>query len=256
MDPPTISYCSPLMNRHWQLKETFTANCRCVEALKGRIEWVIVNIRRADDVSGVDWVASDALIRSEGASLLERGVLRYFTTTLPEWNPAWGKNLGKMLARGAFLINLDIDNFISIADTMRLLKSNLAGMVYHGFSGQWGTGTSGMIGVPRSVFFATGGYKEELVGYGFDDIDFLRRAQAVSHLPVEMFCTRRTIANDAAERTANIRATHGTLQEQNAANRVRSERDLAAGKLRCENVVTRECIILDHTGARVTLNSV
>jgi hypothetical protein len=243
------------MNRHWQLKETFAANCRCVTALEGRIEWVIVNIRRTDDVSGVDWSASDTLIRSEGAALLAQGTLRYYTTKLPEWNPSWGKNLGKFLARGSFLINLDIDNFISIPDTLRLLKMNLANTLYHGFSGQWGTGTSGMIGVPRAVFFATGGYKEDLVGYGYDDIDFLRRAQALSNYPVETFCTRRTIANDTAERTANIRSVNTTLKEQNDANRVRSERDRAAGKLRCENTVTRRCTILDHTGVRVSLNS-
>lgn len=253
---PVISYCSPLMNRHWQLKETFAANCRCIEALKGRVEWVIVNIRRADDVSGTDWLTSDAFIRNEGAALLESGLLRYFTTELPEWNPAWAKNLGKMMARGDFLINLDIDNYISIVDTMRLLKMNLAGTLYHGFSGQWGTGTSGMVGVPRAVFFATGGYKEDLVGYGYDDVDFLKRARILSGLPIATFCTRRTIANDTAERTANIRATSVSLLEQNAANRVRSEHDIAVGRLRCENTVTRGCAIRDHAGYQVALNSV
>jgi hypothetical protein len=250
-----ISYCSPLMNRHWQLKETFAANCRCVNALEGRLEWVIVNIRRADDVSDTDWSASDTLIRSEGAALLEQGTLRYYTTKLPEWNPSWGKNLGKFLARGSFLINLDIDNFISIPDTMRLMKMNLAGTLYHGFSGDGGDGTCGMIGVPRAVFFATGGYKEDLVGYGHEDVDFLRRAQALSNYPVETFCTRRTIDNDTAERTANIRSVSTTLKEQRYANKIASKRDLKAGKLRCENTETRNCTILDHTGARVVLNS-
>lgn len=243
------------MNRHWQLKETFSSNCRCVEALRGRVEWVIVNIRRADDISGEDWAASDKFIRTEGAALLEQGLLRYFTTELPEWNPSWAKNLGKMLARGAFLINLDIDNYISIVDTMQLLKLNLDGILYHGFSGQWGTGTSGMVGIPRAVFYATGGYKEDLVGYGYDDVDFLTRAYAVSQLPVKRFCTRRTIANDMIDRTANILVTRASLSEQNAENRRRSERDIAAGHLRCENTVTRGCIVLDHTGCQVSLNS-
>jgi len=242
------------MNRHWQLEQTLVSNLQVISAFKGRIEWVIVNIRRAD-ISG-DWSASDTLIRSKGAELIEKGWLTYRTTTLPEWNPAWGKNLGKFLAAGDFLINLDIDNLISIADTARLLKSDLTKLVYHGFNGTWGTGTSGMVGVPRSVFFATGGYNEDLVGYGFDDIDFLMRAQRLSGLEVVQFCTRKTIPNSEAERTGNILSTTATLQEQTARNRANALANISAGELVCKNRVTRLCVVLGPAPASepVTLN--
>jgi len=255
MQTPRISYCSPLMNRHWQLRETLAANLRCVAAFKGAVDWVIVNIRRADDVSGTDWQASHDLILSEGAVALAAGHLLYYTTVLPEWNPSWGKNLGLFLGRGDFLINLDIDNFISIKDTAKLLGLDLDRMIYHGFDGTYGNGTHGMVGTPRSLFFAVGGYKEDLIGYGGDDWDFLTRAHMVGRLPVQTFATRKTIQNDADQRTANIRCTTLPLEEQNRLNVERARAAIAAGQMTCENSVTRQCVIHDHQGTRVALNS-
>jgi len=250
---PMISYCSPLMNRHWQLEQTLAANLQCVAAFKGRVEWVITNIRRQDDLSGADWVASDALIRREGADLIERGWLRYHRTELSEWNPSAGKNLGKYYATGEFLINMDIDNRISIPDTCRLLKLDLGATIYHGFNGIWGSGTSGMVGVPRAVFYAIGGYNEELVGYGFDDIDFLMRAQRFSGMQVTQFCTRTTIPNSARERTENILSTNVSLEEQSASNKAASLARIQRGQLICKNRITGSCKVLDAVGRTVAL---
>jgi hypothetical protein len=243
------------MNRHWQLVQTLESNLQCIAAFKGRVEWVITNIHRADDVSGTDWSASDALIKEKAAALLEKGWVRYHTTTMREWNPSIAKNIGKFCAIGKFLINLDIDNTISVADTVRLLKLDLDHTIYYGFDGTWGSGTSGMVGVPRAVFFAVGGYNEDLVGYGFDDYDFLVRCSYHSGFSVAQFCSRKTIPNSTEDRISNITSTSATLQDQADANKQFALSRIEAGHLVCKNHVSVDLHVLNGvSGATVPLN--
>lgn len=227
--------------------ETLTDNCRVVAAFKGRVEWVIVNIARdADDAA---WAASDAVIRSEGADLMRRGWLTYATATMPTYHQSVCKNLVARAAHGDFLINLDIDNKISIKDTVQLLGLGevLDNTLYHGWDGKWGTGTSGMLGLPRAVFHGLGGYNEEFQPYGYDEYDLMQRAQlAAPTLRVARFCNRATIANTDEERSQHL-GTAAPLQDLNVANREISRANILAGRLVCTPTRSAAIALSVHT---------
>jgi hypothetical protein len=232
MPIPDISYTSPLMNRHRQLSETLTNNLQCIAAFHGRVEWVILNLKKAG-ADETEWAASDALIRDRGADLIRRGYLTYVTGTLDSYHQCVCKNLVKAAAHGRFLINLDIDNRISIKDTIQLLTLDLDHVMYHGFDGKWGTGSSGMFGLPRSLFRELGGYNEDFLPYGYDEMDLMNRATIASKFPVHRFSSRQTaVQNTDTDRTAHL-ADSRPLQEQNIANRERSQENIAAGRLIC-----------------------
>lgn len=237
------------MNRHRQLQATFAENCRMIAACKGRVEWVIVNIRRGADTAGPcptdEWAASDELIRTAGADLIRRGWLVYQTAVLSSYHQAVCKNLAARVASGSFLINLDIDNRISIADTVRLLSlgSELERVVYHGWDGRWGTGTSGMLGVPRQIYRAIGGYNEELLPYGYEEYDLMNRIRAFSPCIQKLqFCTRTSIPNTDAERRQHL-SSDLTLQELNRANRATSVENITAGRLVCTPIHSSSVVL-------------
>jgi hypothetical protein len=233
MPIPDISYTSPLMNRHRQLSETLTNNLQCIAAFKGRVEWVILNLKK-NGTDETEWAASDALIRSKGADLMRRGYLTYVTGTLDYYHQCVCKNLVKGAAHGRFLINLDIDNKISIKDTNQLLTMDLDHMLYHGFDGKWGTGSSGMFGIPRSLFRELGGYNENFLPYGYDEMDLMNRAILASKYPVHRFSSRQTaIQNTDTDRAAHL-ADPRPLHEQNIVNRELSQTNIAAGRIVCD----------------------
>jgi hypothetical protein len=233
------------MNRHRQLSETFTENLRCIAAFHGRVEWVILNLKKAG-ADETEWAASDELIRNRGADLIRRGYLTYVTGTLESYHQCVCKNLVKRAAHGRFLINLDIDNRISIKDTIQLLTMDLEHSLYHGFDGKWGTGSSGMFGLPRSLFQELGGYNEDFLPYGYDEMDLMNRATVASKYPIYRFSTRQTaIQNTDADRAAHL-ADPRPLQEQNAENRECSQANIAAGRLICFPHISQHIQVEKH----------
>jgi hypothetical protein len=245
MQVPDISYTSPLMNRHSQLSVTLDENLRCVSAFKGRVEWVILNLKKAG-ADLTEWTASDELIRTKGADLIKRGWLTYVTGTLDSYHQCVCKNLVKSAASGRFLINLDIDNRISIKDTIQLLQLDLDHVLYHGFDGKWGTGSSGMFGLPQSLFRNLGGYNEEFLPYGYDEMDLMNRAVAATGYPIHRFSTRQTaIQNTDTDRAAHL-ADARPLQVQNTTNRATSQANIAAGRLVCRPVLSQSVTLEKH----------
>lgn len=231
---PAISYTSPLMNRHHQLVQTLEPNLRCVNAFKGRVEWVIVNLRCTATPDNAEWQQSDVLIREAAAELLERGWVRYYTGTVDHYHQSICKNLATRHATGVFVINLDIDNKISLKDTIALLErgEELNRTLYHGWDGTWGSGTSGMFGLPRHLYDLLGGYNEEFAPYGYDEYDLRARATAMTGWPTTRLCQRQVIQNTDAERAQHL-GTETPLLDQNAANRALSQENIRNGKLVC-----------------------
>ncbi len=227
--------------------ETLAENCRVVAAFKGRVEWVIVNIARSDN--DMEWATSDTAIRAEGADLIRRGWLTYATATMVTYHQSVCKNLVARAAHGDFLINLDIDNKISIKDTVQLLGlgANLGNTLYHGWDGKWGSGTSGMLGLPRAVFHGLGGYNEEFQPYGYDEYDLMQRVQlGAPTLHLVRFCSRATIANTDEERSRHL-GTAKPLQDLNVANREISRANLLAGRLTCTPIHSAAIALSVHT---------
>jgi hypothetical protein len=165
-----ISFCVTCKNRLWQLRHTLGSNLDVVTA-DGAAELVLLNYNSADGLDG--WVRGFA-------AQVESGALRYvYERTAPHFHCSKAKNLAHLAATGDFVVNLDADNHIG--DTIaawRCAWDERPDTVLHGFSGDYGDGTYGRIGVPRSTFLAIGGYDEAMLPLSQQDKDLIMRAEA------------------------------------------------------------------------------
>lgn len=220
--PPRVSFCTTCANRAYQLKQTFAANAAVV-ARHPEVEWVIVNFASRDDL--------DPFLRSE----LERASPRLVYARLREerpWHVSVAKNAAHRLARGAFLVNLDCDNFIGdAADVVRDYTARGARLV-HLWSGLHQDGTYGRIGLVRELFHALGGYDEAFQPMGYQDTDLLQRASASAVPILRRPCdSRLAIPNTKAE-SVKYCADGRAWKDYDAMNMARSLANLAAGRLR------------------------
>lgn len=165
-----ISFCITCKNRLWQLQHTFGPNLEAVVA-DGASELVLVNYNSADGLDG--WVR-------RFAGHVDRGVVRYVhERNEPFFHCSKAKNLAHLAATGDFVVNLDADNHIGTTiAAWRRVWAERSDTVIHGFSGDYGDGTYGRIGLPRSAFLAIGGYDEAMLPISQQDKDIMMRAQA------------------------------------------------------------------------------
>jgi glycosyl transferase family 2 len=165
-----ISFCITCKNRLWQLRHTFPANLEAVLA-DGAAELVLVNYNSADDLD--DWVRGFK-------DHIDRGVVRYVhERTEPYFHASKANNLSHLAATGDFVVNLDADNHIGTTlPAWRSTWAERTDTVIHGFSGDYGDGTYGRIGLPRTAYLAIGGYDEAMLPMSVQDKDLLMRAQA------------------------------------------------------------------------------
>jgi hypothetical protein len=171
MNKKYISYCCTCKGRLWQLKETLSINLRELEADE---EIVLVDYNSSDNLRDWVWGQFDADIAA--------GRLTFFEV-LEEapWHPSKAKNLAHRLAKGAYLFNLDADNFV-LQDDRRLIRSVAEkGLCARQGTGKLDDGTPGRIGLPASAFHAIGGYDEGLLGVQAQDYDLILRLEAAGH---------------------------------------------------------------------------
>jgi hypothetical protein len=165
-----ISFCITCKNRLWQLRHTFPANLDAVVA-DGASELVLVNYNSADGLDG--WVR-------RFDEHVDSGVVRYVhERTEPHFHCSKAKNLAHLAATGDFVVNLDGDNHIGTTiAAWRRAWAEQPNSVLHGFSGDYGDGTYGRIGLPRPAFLAIGGYDEAMLPITHEDKDLIMRAGA------------------------------------------------------------------------------
>jgi predicted glycosyltransferase involved in capsule biosynthesis len=96
------------------------------------------------------------------------------------WSSPRSKNLAHRLAKSPYLFNLDADNFVDLSDINSILKAKNKNLPCHQFSGSFGDGSFGRIGLPKEVFYKIGGYDESMFPMGGQDLDLLRRINALS----------------------------------------------------------------------------
>lgn len=166
---PVISYCIPVMGRLSDLEGTLQRNLQDNEPHRDSIEFLIIEFGQGSEVR--DWVQQNF------ADALADGYLRIVndTTTLDSWHFGKAKNAFRSHLHGQVYSSLDADNFVTCEETQMLLDlvdDNLAGFVFHHFSGQWGDGTSGRISLPAAVYRQVG-YDSRLLPRQFDEIDMI-----------------------------------------------------------------------------------
>lgn len=171
-----VSYCSTCKGRLNQLKKTLLPNLEALRLLDA--EWIIVDYFCPDNT------AEELMKVREVRQLMSDGKLRLFKfeKDIPFFMP-FAKNLSHSKARGDYLFNLDIDNFIGNSYSQIIsLKPNKSFMVAPSLVNRVSDGSGGRIAVPRSIFHQMGGYDLDLDSMGYDDINFQERLLANSFL--------------------------------------------------------------------------
>jgi len=196
MNKPDIwlSFCTSSRNRLWQLKETLGHN---LSALDAGVEIVLVDYGSTDGLS--EWVWENF------REFVDNSKLKFFEVKneVP-WHASKAKNLAHRLAGGAYLFNLDADNFITSDDVGLLEKAFHANHPSHQWSGVLGDGSFGRMGMPKDLYLKLGGYDESLLPMGGQDVDLFNRILALGlrfvRLPeVATAAVKNTVQDKLAE---------------------------------------------------------
>ena len=165
---PKISYCTPIMNRPDDIRNTLEANLAANAEFRDAIEFLV--IFADEDTATHDWV------RENFAAELAEGYLRMIVLPpLDGWHFGRAKNLHQPYARGEIYSSLDGDNFVTAEETRQLLdvaEAQPGGFIFHHFTGQWGDGSSGRISLPMKLYRSVG-YDPLMMPRQFDEIDVI-----------------------------------------------------------------------------------
>jgi Glycosyl transferase family 2 len=165
----TISFCVSCRNRLWQLEKTLAGN---IASLDDDLEISLVDYGSTDGLSDFIW--------SNFKHYIDSGKLVFFEVkNQVSWSSPRAKNLSHRIANGCYLFNLDADNFIDQDTIKYLIDAHKLNLPSHQWSGKWGDGSFGRIGVPRELFFEIGGYDEAMLPMGGQDIDLLERIRLI-----------------------------------------------------------------------------
>jgi glycosyltransferase involved in cell wall biosynthesis len=164
-----ISLCISCRNRLWQIQQTLPENLSSIDA---DMEIVLVDYGSSDGLSDWVWANFETHIRG--------GMLTFFQVTNPvTWSSPKAKNLAHRLAKGSYLFNADADNYFTNEDCRLIRNAAQTNLPSHQWSGQWGDGSYGRIGLPKSLFLSLGGYDEQMLPMGYQDKDLLTRIGAL-----------------------------------------------------------------------------
>ena len=168
----SISFCTTSCNRLWQLESTLLEN---LSSIGDDCEIVLVDYGSTDGLS--EWVWENF------RQFIECRKLIYFEVKGDvRWNVSKAKNLAHRISTGAYLFNLDADNYVSSQDVNCIKPLLELDVASHQWSGVWSDGSFGRIGLPRDLFFRMGGYDESMLPMGGQDIDLLWRLNAMGVL--------------------------------------------------------------------------
>lgn len=201
-NPLKISLTTSCRNRGYQLRQVFVNNMEAVIS-HPEIEWIIVDYGSDDSLLGELSNIADAE--------LSCSQIKIFTVISAEkWHMSRAKNLGHRLASTDYVFNLDADNYITSGDISCIYNAAQIGALCHQFSGTYGDGSHGRIGLPKHKFMGLGGYDEGFLPMGYQDVDLLRRAklagiQIVQTFPPEM----PAVQNSKDEKMGNCEVQPG-----------------------------------------------
>jgi hypothetical protein len=164
-----IAVCTTCMDRLHDLRRTLPANL-ADNADYPSLQIVLLDYNSHDGLE--DWV------RHSLADELKSGRVVYYRTTEPtHYEMARSRNLAFALAEAELIASVDADNFTNagFASHLNRLATELPQQAV--FIKSWQR-MNGRIALYKDEWTALGGYDESLVGYGYDDMDLVRRALA------------------------------------------------------------------------------
>jgi hypothetical protein len=169
-----IAFATSCMNRRWQLEYTLASNLRVLADTPHSL--ALCDYHSGDHVGH---------LVEELADFVGAGTLVYFRTTEPSsFHMSLAKNTAHRLAlRGSpdVVFNLDADNRVT-RETIELVERVFGAdpdACLHNWDLDPISGTCGRIALAAQRWCELGGYDEELLPMGWQDIDLLTRARAI-----------------------------------------------------------------------------
>lgn len=221
-----LSFCTTCKGRLHHLHQVYRANIEACLQAGGDIEFVLLN---ADSPDGMhEWVIRD---------YLRDGVLAYHRTTvpIPTYAIPAADNTAMRLARGDAVSNLIADNLITtsyVRELRNILSTGPAARPLACAPPRCDLGTTGRLTLFKRDFLRLGGYDERMLNWGYQDVDFVRRAWAsgMSLRPWTRVTAGGVIAHSNAERV-QFQQTREPLAQSNAHNAAMSKRAIESGQL-------------------------
>jgi len=221
--PPRLSFFTVCMGRLHHLRHTLVRNLAW-NAGHPSLEFVLLDYNSPDDLGG--WVQAEL-----GDHLVSGRVAYYRYDHAQFFSFSHSRNMAARLCRGSVICNVDADNltgygFAQYVEAHMKDKDLLVGCTFE--NGVFSPivddhGWTGRMAVRRQAFLDAGGYDEDMVAWGYEDMDLYNRLwqRGVRCAPID----RRFLAclpHDNKERIAftkikdigrDIGATRGTLLE-------------------------------------------
>jgi len=219
--PPLISFCTTCMGRLHHLCQTLPQNIEVARTSGVNVEFVVLDYNSQDHLK--EWMLSAM------AAHIESGLISVFHLSEPEfYHSSHAKNVAHRLARGTILCNLDADNFLT-PGFLRLLSERASSDSWIMFGHP--RDATGKVALRRQDFHTLGGYDENLKGYGYDDVDLIRRA--TKGLGLKSHQDRQFnsfVRHSHDERVAHMEIS--TMKESNQRNRKLMQENIASEQWR------------------------
>ena len=172
-DTPRVTLYTTCMGREEQINHTFVKNIEDNSDYPN-LEWVLINY---NSPGGLEAWAKEKLIE-----YIKEDKVSYFRIiNRHDFHMAHAKNVGARLCRGDIVCNVDADHFTGkhfvrfLVDTFRTNNK----LIVHGHPAVTGKSSGGRIAHHKDVLSLLGGYDETMLGWGFEDADFVNRANAL-----------------------------------------------------------------------------
>jgi len=226
-----ISFCTTVMNRLYNLKETLLKNIEDNKEYPD-LEFVILDYNSQDGLE--KWMKDNMMEH------IESGRVSYYRTEEPKYfNMAHSRNIAFKVANGEIVNNLDADNYTissKVVDSLpepwpfylnRLANESPTKTIF----AKGKRAMHGRIGFYKDEFInELGGYDEGLKGYGHDDHDLVKRAWGLGYSMYwwgGIFCDR--IKTSRKERDVNMERN---WKETERENKEKSAKNIKDGKFK------------------------
>jgi len=221
-----ISFCTTCMDRLYNLKETLPKNIED-NKVYSNVEFIILDYNSKDKLK--KWMKKNM------KKHIKSGKVVYYRTIEPKYfSMAHSRNIAFKVATGDIVNNLDADNFTSHPDIpidecwasyLNRMANDCPEKVIFAKGKK---GMRGRIGFYKKEFIELlGGYNEDLLGYGHDDHDLVKRAWAQDFIMYwwgGQYYSRIKTSN--RERNQNMERRWKETENE---NKVKSAKNIEAG---------------------------
>lgn len=177
----TVDLCTSTWGRLWQLKRSLPLNILQTWPHRNWCKIHVVVCGRDDNFDkSLEWM------RENCRAAIDVGLLNIYQVACQDdflyWHTSVAKNSAANVSEGDILVNVDVDNIVGpdfCVDVAERFKYGLAGghnMVLHYENVE---GTCGRIACFRKDFYDNQGYDEESHPAGAQDVDLLKRLEAL-----------------------------------------------------------------------------